>query len=117
MGNSPWTIPDSVAPGTNYRVEVTRADDPALGDQSNNAFTITSPVHVYWVNDGTLSPGDWTSAPGDAQTMAWTRAGLKPRFAQFLILITGLLQTRPSVAWRAHGSRLFRIPGLAGRPR
>ena len=30
---------------------------------------------------------------------------------------TGLLQTRSVVVWRAHGQRLFRVPGLVGRPR
>ena len=32
-------------------------------------------------------------------------------------LRTELLQTRPSVAWRAHSYGLFRVPGLVERPR
>ena len=42
-----WTIPDLTTPGTNYKIRITRSDNPALSDTSNTPFTITAPITVY----------------------------------------------------------------------
>ena len=64
-GHYSWTIPASITPGTSYRARVTRSDDATLTGQSDDPFEITAPIHVYYVNDGTALPGDWTTSPGD----------------------------------------------------
>ena len=32
---------------------------------SNAPVAISSPITAYYVNDGTVSAGDWTTAPGN----------------------------------------------------
>ena len=70
-GSFPWIVPVDVAipPASDYRLAVTRSDDPSLTDVSDDAFTITGPISNYYVNDGSVNvAGDWTTAPGnDAQ--------------------------------------------------
>ncbi len=56
-----WTIPDTVAPGSDYRFRVTRG---VLSDTSNADFTIAAPIHIYYVNDSVVQAGDWTTAVG-----------------------------------------------------
>ncbi len=63
-GEFVWTIPEATPPGTNYRIRVTRVGT-AVTDTSNAAFTVTLPITVYYVNDGTVEAGDWTTAPGN----------------------------------------------------
>ena len=56
-----WAIPAGTTPGTDYSIRVTRGVDV---DTSNANFTITAPVHLYYVNDSTVQSGDWTTQPG-----------------------------------------------------
>lgn len=61
-----WQIPESVTPGTNYKVRVRRSDMPAIVDSSNAAFEITEKISFYYVNDASIVDGnDLTSAPGN----------------------------------------------------
>src|SRR5439155_9633100 len=60
-----WTVPTTVTPGTDYLIRVTRNDNAALIDTSNSTFSIAPPINVYYVNDGTVLAGDWTTAAGD----------------------------------------------------
>ncbi len=64
-GQFTWVIPDSLTPGSNYLISVTRNDAGGTTGESDSTFTITAPVHIYYVNDGTVNPGDWTTSPGD----------------------------------------------------
>ena len=60
-----WAIPESLAAG-NYLIRVTRTDNSALSGTSDATFTVTPPIHVYYV--ATSSPsGDalWATAPGN----------------------------------------------------
>ncbi len=60
-----WAIPESLAPG-NYFVRVTRPDVPGLSGISESAFTVTLPIHTYYV--ATAKPSgdpDWATAPGN----------------------------------------------------
>jgi len=41
-GSFDWTIPASLADGSNYKVEVDSLDDRTVKDQSNGRFKITS---------------------------------------------------------------------------
>ncbi|MFC1782887.1 right-handed parallel beta-helix repeat-containing protein, partial [Planctomycetota bacterium] len=60
--------PNPVLPDSNFKVRITRTDDPLLTDESDNVFEIEEPIHVYWVNDGSvhIDGNDWTTNPGDA---------------------------------------------------
>ena len=63
-----WSIPADLAPGTEYRVRITRNDAGGLSDFSDDVFTITSPVtnFICYVNDNSVNAsGDWTTAPGN----------------------------------------------------
>ena len=72
-GQFSWTVPTTISPGGQYLIRVTRADNH-LADTSNASFTITPPIHTYYVNDGSVNfSGDWTTAPGDD-----TNDGLSP---------------------------------------
>ena len=44
-----------------------------LVDESNADFAIAAAVHIYYVNDNSVSLGDWTTAVGDD-----TNDGLSP---------------------------------------
>jgi hypothetical protein len=60
-----WAIPTTVSPAANYLIGVTRNDNAALTDTSNANFAIAPPINVYYVNDGAVAAGDWTTAAGD----------------------------------------------------
>ncbi len=48
-----FAVPDdpvNLPPATDYRVEISRTDNGALVDQSNNPFSVTGPVSTYYVN-------------------------------------------------------------------
>jgi uncharacterized repeat protein (TIGR01451 family) len=60
------SIPDTLTPGTNYQIRVTRDDGSGVSGTSATNFAIAAPVHVYYVNDGNVNAtGDWTTAPGN----------------------------------------------------
>jgi uncharacterized repeat protein (TIGR01451 family) len=63
-GEFDWTIPTSLTVPANYLIRVTRSDATAAGT-SASPFTIAAATHIYYVNDSTVNPGDWTTAPGD----------------------------------------------------
>ncbi|HVT30147.1 MAG TPA: right-handed parallel beta-helix repeat-containing protein, partial [Lacipirellulaceae bacterium] len=63
-GSYTWSIPAAFTPG-DYRIRVTRLDAGSTTDTSNGLFSIPAPIHLYYVNDGTVSVGDWTTAPGN----------------------------------------------------
>ncbi|MCA9135262.1 MAG: right-handed parallel beta-helix repeat-containing protein, partial [Planctomycetales bacterium] len=48
-GTFNWIIPGSVVPDTDYRIRVTRNDQPALNDDSGAPFTISEPISNYYV--------------------------------------------------------------------
>ncbi len=61
-----WTVPASISPANDYSIRVVRSDPSPLADTSNATFTITEPITVYYVNDGSVNGvGDWTAAPGN----------------------------------------------------
>jgi hypothetical protein len=71
-----WSIPSATTPGSNYTISVTRPDVSLTG-ASAASFTITAPVHVYYVNDpsaSTLLSGDWTTAVGNDSNNGLTPA-------------------------------------------
>ncbi|HEV8292420.1 MAG TPA: right-handed parallel beta-helix repeat-containing protein, partial [Tepidisphaeraceae bacterium] len=63
-GEFQWTIPGSITPADNYLIRVTR-NDTATSDVSNAAFSIGAAITIYFVNDGTVAAGDWTTAVGN----------------------------------------------------
>ena len=67
-----WTVPSSVSPSSDYLIQITR-NDVGLTDTSNSTFAVTEPIHIYYVNDETVEPGDWTTASGND-----TNDGLSP---------------------------------------
>jgi len=64
-GQYAWSIPSSIPGGSDYVIRVTREGAPATSDISNADFTIAAATHIYYVNDSTVTPGDWTAAPGN----------------------------------------------------
>ncbi|HEV3341825.1 MAG TPA: right-handed parallel beta-helix repeat-containing protein, partial [Pirellulales bacterium] len=64
-GSYSWTVPTTLTPAADYVMRVTREDAGAASGASASAFAIAPPINVYYVNDATVNPGDWTSAPGD----------------------------------------------------
>ena len=70
IGNSGeylWNIPVSIAAHDDYRIRVTRVDNSALTDESNNPFSITEPISTYYVNlagDTDFSDNEYTTAAG-----------------------------------------------------
>src|SRR5206468_12400696 len=79
-----WTITDTLTPNNDYRIRVTRNDNSILQDASKIPFTIGLPIHVYYVNDGSVNAdhGDWTTAPGndsnDGLTPSTPKASIQP---------------------------------------
>ncbi|MEX2171197.1 MAG: right-handed parallel beta-helix repeat-containing protein [Pirellulales bacterium] len=63
-GDFVWSIPAGIAAGS-YSVRVTRLDAGMQSDTSNDLFDIPEPVSLYYVNDGAVLAGDWTTAPGN----------------------------------------------------
>ena len=63
-GQFSWTLPSTIAPGTTYLIQIVSDQYAGLTAGSPQPFTIPAPVHVYYINDGSVSPGDWTTAPG-----------------------------------------------------
>ncbi len=63
-GEFQWTIPNTITPADNYLIRVTR-NDTATSDTSNAPFSIGAPITIYFVNDGTVAAGDWTTAAGN----------------------------------------------------
>jgi len=65
-GESLWFVPATVPPGE-YRIRVTRNDNPLLTDDSDSTFEITESVHEYYVNvadDTDFSDNEYTTAAG-----------------------------------------------------
>ena len=60
-----WTVPANTVIGDDYRIQVTRNDNAAIQDISDNFFSIRTPVSVYYVNDGTVVAGDYSTATGN----------------------------------------------------
>ncbi|MEX0642950.1 MAG: right-handed parallel beta-helix repeat-containing protein, partial [Pirellulales bacterium] len=67
-----WPLPETLPAAANYVIRVTRTDN-GVTDSSDVPFTVTPPVHNYYVNDVSVEPGDWTTAAGDE-----TNDGLSP---------------------------------------
>ncbi|MCZ6702131.1 MAG: T9SS type A sorting domain-containing protein, partial [Ignavibacteria bacterium] len=62
-----WNIPDSTAPGSDYKIKITSIDQPAISDISNNNFTLfTGIITVASPNGGE----SWLAAT--TQTITWT---------------------------------------------
>ena len=64
-GSYAWTIPSTIASGTNYLIRVTETGSSSSSDTSDNTFSIVQTLGIYYVNDGTVAPGDITTAPGN----------------------------------------------------
>ena len=64
IGSYSWNIPTSIAPG-NYSIRVTRNSVPVSSGTSAAPFTLSGPVHTFYVNDATVQAGDFTTAPGN----------------------------------------------------
>jgi len=63
-GEFAWTVPATIPVGDGYRIRVSRTDGGTLTDSSNGVFSIAPPINIFYVNDGTVATGDWTTAAG-----------------------------------------------------
>ena len=80
-GEFRWPIPEATVPGVDYRIQITRSENPALVDESNFEFEITEPINLYYVNDGSLVGDEYTVAVGndanDGLTQATPKASIR----------------------------------------
>ena len=63
-GTYAWTVPSSLPPGSDYVIQITRDDGSGVVGVSQ-PFTIAPPTTVYYVNGPTVTPGGYTTAPGN----------------------------------------------------
>ncbi|MEO6842783.1 MAG: right-handed parallel beta-helix repeat-containing protein [Bradyrhizobium sp.] len=87
-GSYSWTInPATYAAGSTYVVEVASAIAPAIFGESS-AFSISPPVHVYFVN-GSATGGQYTTATGsdsnDGQSAGTAMATLGALLAKYTL--------------------------------
>ena len=64
-GRFDWAIPQGLPAASDYVVRVTRRGTPNVVDTSDNTVSISEGSGIYYVNDGLVLPGDWTTAVGD----------------------------------------------------
>ncbi len=69
-GSYAWAVDGGVfAAGANYRVRVSSTADATIFDLSDQTFTISAPVHAYYINDNSTTGDQYTTAVGnDANT-------------------------------------------------
>ncbi len=60
-----WTVPASLPEADDYRIRIRRNDAATVLDTSDDPFSIRRPISIYYVNDGTVETGDWTTAVGN----------------------------------------------------
>ncbi|HYV35524.1 MAG TPA: right-handed parallel beta-helix repeat-containing protein, partial [Gemmataceae bacterium] len=83
-GQFNWTVPNSVPVGTNYLIQITSNEYPGLTGISSRPFAISIPVSVFYVNDATVTGGDFTSAAGNDINDGLTPATPKATIAGIL---------------------------------
>ena len=83
-GQFSWTLSTSITPGSNYLIQVTSDQVAGLSGVSAKPFSITSAVHVYYVNNGTVIPGDFSTAPGNDSNSGLSPAAPKATIAGVL---------------------------------
>ena len=79
-----WTVPTNLPPANNYLIQVTLEDSSGLSAVSGQPVTIAPPVHVYYVNDGTVVAGGYATAPGNDGNDGLTPATPKASIAAIL---------------------------------
>ena len=65
-GHYDWTVDGGVfAAGSNYRVRVSSTANSTIFDLSDQTFTISAPVHAYYINDNSTTGDQYTTAVGN----------------------------------------------------
>ncbi|MBC9882178.1 LEPR-XLL domain-containing protein, partial [Bradyrhizobium sp. INPA01-394B] len=65
-GSYVWTVDAAkFAAGSTYVVKIASTATPSLFDVSDGTFSISGPTHVYYVNDGSQTGDQYTTAIGD----------------------------------------------------
>ncbi len=65
-GSHLWSVdPVLFAVGDAYRIRVRSIDTPSILDASNAAFSITPPISVFYVNDGSTAGDQYSTAIGN----------------------------------------------------
>lgn len=64
-----WNIPNDLQPGSLYKIKIEDANDPAIFDESNSTFSITSPPTI------TQDPSPLTLCEGENLTLRVTATG------------------------------------------
>jgi len=71
-----WTIPSTLATGTDYRIRITSTTNTAIRDTSNNYFTITAATTPSPAAITVSAPnGGEKWAKGTTPTIRWTSSG------------------------------------------
>ncbi|WP_404310489.1 right-handed parallel beta-helix repeat-containing protein [Neorhodopirellula lusitana] len=88
-GTFNWTIPGSVSPQTDYRIEVT-CNDLSITDASNTTFEITAPVSIYYVDDSSdvndqYTPGVVGAAGNTGLSPSSPRDSIQSIFADYTL--------------------------------
>ncbi len=81
-GSHLWTVaPGTFAVADTYRIRVRSIDTPAIVDASNAAFSVTPPISIFYVNDGSTAGDQYTTAIGndanDGLTAATPKATIR----------------------------------------
>lgn len=84
-GGYAWSVdPLLFAVGSQYLARITAETDPAITDASDRTFTVTEPIHIYYVNvagDADFSDNEYTVAAGsdlnDGLTAATPMASIR----------------------------------------
>jgi hypothetical protein len=63
-GRFVWTVPNAVAPASDYRIRIRSTSVPAE-DLSDQPFLIGANNHTFYVNDGSVAGDEYATAPGD----------------------------------------------------
>ena len=80
-GSFSWSIPTALT-GGNYTIRIIRGDGAGIG--SSSSFALAGTTGTYYVNDGTVQAGDWTTAPGSNSNTGLDPAHPKASIAAIL---------------------------------
>ncbi len=81
-----WSIPSDQVVANDYLIRITRNSGSLPVGVSPAPFSITAPVNIFYVNDGSFAAGDWTTAVGNDANNGLSPAEPKASLAAALAL-------------------------------
>ncbi len=87
-GSFVWTVPANQTQANDYLIRITRNSGANAVGLSPSPFMITPPVNIFYVNDATVTAGDWTTSAGNDANSGLSPAEPKASLAAILALPT-----------------------------